>query len=110
MGNLARVKKDTDVRGNVYQLVAQKQVALGNTKYRLDEICSKRLNLLSSDQVDDIVLGTGLCKSTIINMMDFLPGYTPQYETVHRIMIYLGIQATLEEIKIQKKYQNKPKI
>ena len=96
------------VKAKVHALVNQYKV-VGNTGISNAEFASIQLNLLGKDAIDDMVLGTGLVRATIEHFMDFPEGYDPKSSTVHRILIFLGLEATYNSVKIKKKNQNVPK-
>jgi len=106
MGQAAR--KFSSVESKVHALVREKKV-LGNTGISNAEFASMQLNLLGRDSIDDIALGTGLLRSTIERFMDFPAGYDPKSSTEYRILIYLGLGATYNSVKINKNHQNVPK-
>ncbi len=103
MGVAAR--KIQTVKSKVHALVRE-QKAVGNTGISNAEFASIQLNLLGRDAIDDIVLGTGLLRSTIERFMDFPENYDPKCSTENRILVYLGLGATYNSIKINKKHQN----
>lgn len=83
---------------------------LGDSQRGLKELCSDLLHSHGGkDNIDAIVAGTFLCKSTLYRVMDCEENYRPQSETLERILRYCGAEVVIHHVKISSKNQNKPK-
>lgn len=89
---------------------------LGNTKVGLKEVCSDLVNdaLKKGVKSQRICDGTFLSATTIerIRSLEETENgdpYRPNADTCERILRYFGASITLEEVKIQNRFANKPK-
>lgn len=90
--------------------------ALGNSKYGMKEVCSDLLNDFGKGKGNMRILqdGTFLGASTLDRMMkltdtDMGEPYRPNADTCERILRFFGAQITFTQVKIQNRYNNKPK-
>lgn len=91
--------------------------ALGNNDKGLREVCSDLVNSFGTDRKsrERIAEGTFLSISTIDRMAtlkecDTGEPYRPNADTIERILRFFGAEIRFEQVSIQSRYANKPKI
>ena len=91
-----------------------KRKALGNSNIGLKEICCDLLNQEiphgDAKALMRVANGTFLCPSTLLRVLDCEENYSPQAQTLERIMRYCNISLTTDYVVIKTPYLNNPKI
>jgi len=99
--------KTATVHELVFEAVAKK--ALGNSKTSLKNVASDYINQYHRREFSNIADGCFLSTPTIARVADCEDEYTPQLQTIERILIYFGAEIDINEVTIKKKFQNQPK-
>jgi len=88
-----------------------KHKALGNSTRCLKHLASDLVNEYgTSDKcMDDLVDMTYLCRHTLYNVANCHDDYSPQAETIERVIRALGQGIALYDVDMQEEYQNKEK-
>lgn len=91
-----------------------KRQALGNSELGLKEMCCDLLNQEiphgDAKALMRVANGTFLCPSTLVRVLDCESAYSPQAQTLERILRYCNMSLTANYELIKTQFMNKPKV